>query len=192
MNQTDAISDYLRRSAHLLTQVADERAVTIAAIAQAIADCFRAGGKVLLFGNGGSAADADHIAGELAGRFRRDRPALPALALTGSSATLTAIANDYSYAEVFERPVRALANPGDVVIGLSTSGNSPNVLRGLQAARERGARTVGFTSASGGQMPAHADHLLQVPSNDTPLIQQAHLAAAHIICELVEQALFPK
>jgi D-sedoheptulose 7-phosphate isomerase len=147
---------------------------------------------VLLFGNGGSAADADHIAGELAGRYRRDRPALPALALTGSSATLTAIANDYSYAEVFERPVRALANPGDVVIGLSTSGNSPNVLRGLQAARERGARTVGFTGASGGQMPAHADHLLQVPSNDTPLIQQAHLAAAHIICELVEQALFPK
>jgi D-sedoheptulose 7-phosphate isomerase len=191
MNPAETVTAYLRQSAATTTRLADEQAETIARIAQVLIECLQAGGKVLLCGNGGSAADAEHIAGELAGRYLRDRAPLPALALTTNTATLTAIANDYEYAEIFARQVRALAQPGDVVMGLSTSGRSTNILRAMQTARERGAHTIGFTGAQGGALLAAVDLGLRVPATLTPIIQEAHMAAAHVICELVENALFP-
>lgn len=147
----------------------------------------RAGGKAIAFGNGGSAADAQHFAAELTGRYRVDRRALPGVALTTDTSALTAIANDYGYDEVFARQVRAHARPGDVAFGLSTSGNSENVCRGLAAAREIGALTVALSGESGGRMVALADHVLLVPSRVTARIQEAHALALHLLCEAVER-----
>ena len=155
-----------------------------AAAAQELLDCYRRGGKLLTFGNGGSAADAQHFAAEMVGRFRRDRRALPAVALTVDSSALTSIGNDYGYDEVFARQVRALAVPGDVVVGISTSGTSPNVLAGLVAAREAGARTVLFTGAT--PRPGVADHCLAVPSDTTSRIQEMHLFLLHLLSEVVD------
>jgi D-sedoheptulose 7-phosphate isomerase len=161
----------------------------LVAIADLLVDAFRKGNKVLLFGNGGSAADAQHIACELAGKFYLDRAPLPAIALTTNTSSLTAIANDYSYEEVFVRQVKGLVKQGDVVIGISTSGNSPNVLRGIEEAKRLGATTITLTGR-GGRLKELADYVLSVPSVDTPRIQEAHITAGHIICYLVEQALF--
>ncbi len=158
-------------------------------IADVITDAFKKGNKVLLFGNGGSAADAQHIAGELAGKFYIDREPLPAIALTTNTSVLTAIGNDYGYEEVFSRQVKALAKKGDVVIGLSTSGNSPNILQGINEAKKLGAVTVAFTGDRG-KLKKLADYVLSIPSSSTPRIQEAHITAGHIICYLVEQALF--
>ena len=158
-------------------------------MAELLADAFRKGNKVLLFGNGGSAADAQHIACELAGKFYLDRAPLPAIALTTNTSTLTAIGNDYRYEEIFSRQLKALVREGDVVIGISTSGNSPNVLRGIEEAKRLGATTIAFTGR-GGKLKKLADCVLAVPSVDTPRIQEAHITAGHIICYLVEQALF--
>jgi D-sedoheptulose 7-phosphate isomerase len=158
--------------------------------AAAIAEALRSGGKVLLAGNGGSAADAQHIAGELVGRFNYDRPPAAALALTTDSSVVTAIANDYGYARVFERQILGLGRPGDVFIAISTSGRSPNILRAIAAARERGLTVVGFTGRGGGDMAALCDLCLKVPAEPTPLVQQLHITAAHIICGLVEERLF--
>jgi len=161
----------------------------LVSMANLLVDAFKRGNKVLLFGNGGSAADAQHIACELAGKFYLDRPPLPAIALTTNASILTAIANDYGYGEVFARQVMALVKEGDIVIGISTSGNSPNVLRGIEEAKRLGAITIAFTG-QGGRLKELADYVLSVPSVNTPRIQEAHITAGHIICYLVEQALF--
>lgn len=152
--------------------------------------CLRAGGKILLAGNGGSAADAQHIAGELVSRFAFDRPALAAFSLTTDTSILTAIGNDYGYEKLFARQVQAHGNKGDVFIGYTTSGKSPNILLALQAARARGVATIGMTGNRGGPMRALCDHLLEVPSADTPRIQEGHAVLGHILCGLVEEAIF--
>ncbi len=158
-------------------------------VADLIVQAYRHKGKVVLFGNGGSAADAQHIAGELVGKFRFDRPSLPAVALSTNTSALTAIANDFSYDVVFERAVDGLVHEGDVVIGLSTSGESPSVIRGIEAAKRKGARTVAFCGAKG-RLAKLCDVALAVPSTDTPRIQEVHITLGHIVCELVEEELF--
>lgn len=164
---------------------------TMLAMADAIAASMRAGGKLLIAGNGGSAADAQHIAGEFISRLMFDHPPLPSVALTTDSSAMTATANDYGYDHVFERQVIGLGRPGDVFLGISTSGNSPSVLRALEAARARGLVTLGFAGQGGGKMLALCDHILLAPSTWTPIIQQVHITAAHIVCALVERAMFP-
>ncbi len=173
-----ALQRYLQKQARLLT-----------IIAGLLVEAFQKGNKVLLFGNGGSAADAQHIASELAGKFYRERAPLPAIALTTNTSSLTAIANDYGYEEVFARQVKGLARKGDIVIGISTSGNSPNVLRAIEQAKQLGAVTIAFTG-QGGNLKESADYVLSIPSSDTPRIQEAHITAGHIICYLVEEVLF--
>jgi D-sedoheptulose 7-phosphate isomerase len=188
----DTVARYLRDSCAVLERAADDAQLrrSLATIADHIARAFRAGGKVLLAGNGGSAADAQHIAAEFLSRFKLDRSPLPAIALTTDSSVLTAIGNDYGFADVFERQVRGLGRAGDVFIGLSTSGRSENVLAALRAARKIGVTTVGFTGSSGGDMRALCDFMCAAPADDTALIQQVHLVAAHVLCLLVEQDLF--
>ncbi len=153
---------------------------------------FETGHKLLLCGNGGSAADAQHIAGEFLSRLNYDRLPLPALALTTDSSVLTAIGNDYGFDHVFERQVQALGQPGDVLIGLSTSGASPNILRALAAGQARGLVCIGFTGARAGPLGEACTLLLAAPSTHTPIIQQIHITAAHILCTLVERRLFPR
>ncbi len=155
-----------------------------------MAASFRAGGKVLLFGNGGSAADAQHVAGELTGRYLLERAPLPALALADATAGFTAIGNDYGYAEVFARQVRALGRPGDVAVGLSTSGGSANVLAGLRAARDLDLVTVGVTGRGGHRLAELCDHCLAVPADETPQMQEGTMLMLHTVCELVEHELF--
>ncbi len=166
-----------------------KEAANLVAMADLLVEAFKRGNKALLFGNGGSAADAQHIACELAGKFYLDRTPLPAIALTTNTSALTAIGNDYGYEEVFTRQVRALVNRGDVVIAISTSGNSPNVLRAVEEAKRMGAITIAFTGG-GGRLKDLANYVLSVPSTDTPRIQEAHITAGHIVCYLVEQSLF--
>jgi D-sedoheptulose 7-phosphate isomerase len=158
-------------------------------IADEMANALKAGRKILLCGNGGSAADAQHIAGELLSRFDTDRAPLPAIALTTDTSVLTAIGNDYGYDQVFERQVMGLGAKGDVLIAISTSGRSPNILRALDAARKNGVVTIGLTGRKGGEMPSRCDVILHVPSDRTPVIQQIHITAAHIVCGLVERRL---
>ena len=171
---------YLQKEASLLIRIADR-----------IAESLRQGNRVLLFGNGGSAADAQHIAGELEGRFTRERHPLPAMALTTNTSTITAIANDHGYETIFARLVAAHGREGDVVIGLSTSGNSPNVLLGMEEARKRGMILVGFSGYEG-KLKDIVDYSLALPSRNTPRIQEAHITAGHIICHLIEEILFPQ
>lgn len=160
----------------------------IAEAASVIIGACRAGGGVFLFGNGGSAADAQHIACELVGRFLAERPAIKAEALVSNAAVMTAIGNDYDFERVFARQLEANGRPGDVAVGLSTSGDSANVVAGLAAARKIGMRTIAFTGAGGGRCAAYADVLLDVPARHTPAVQQAHMVMYHAICELVEAA----
>ncbi len=150
-------------------------------------ETFRQGGKLLIFGNGGSAADAQHLAAELVNRFRREREPLPALALTTDTSILTAVANDYSFDLVFVKQIEALGRPGDIALGISTSGRSPNVVKALKRAREMGLYTVGLTGGQGGDLPEVCDLLLAVPSTETPRIQEGHLLFIHIFAELVEE-----
>ena len=161
-----------------------------AEVAERIIRAYRSGNKVLFFGNGGSAADAQHIAAELVGRYYLDRPALPAQALTANTSSLTAIGNDYNYDQIFSRQIEAFGQAGDVAIGISTSGNSRNVIEALRAAKRKDMVAVGMTGESGGQLKAEVDHCICVPSGDTPRIQEAHILVGHILCELVEQAIF--
>ena len=163
-----------------------------ASAASAMVAALRAGGKVLFFGNGGSSMDAGHLAAELAGRFYCDRPGLAAVSLADGTASMTAIANDYAYAEVFARQVRALGRPGDVAVGLTTSGNSENVVSALTAAREARLTTVVLTGSSGGKAAAAADICIRVPTEDTPRVQEACLHLGHTICEIVEREMFPE
>jgi D-sedoheptulose 7-phosphate isomerase len=170
----------------------DDPCLQVAAeIAERIVACLRAGGKVLLFGNGGSSMDAGHLAAELLGRFYRDRAPLPAVCLSDATATMTAVGNDYGYDDVFARQVAGLGRPGDVAIGLSTSGSSANVLRALETAREMGLLAVAMTGARGGKAADVVDICLRVPTDDTPRVQEACLHLGHTICEIVEDALFP-
>ena len=156
----------------------------------AIVNAFERGNKVLFCGNGGSAADAQHLAAEFSGRFYKNRKALPAEALHCNTSYLTAVANDYSYDVIYARLVEGICNEGDVLVGLSTSGNSSNILKAFDAAREKKVVTMGFTGASGGKMKDVSDYLFNVPSTDTPRIQESHIMIGHIICELVEENLF--
>lgn len=162
----------------------------IAAVADALVDAYRRGNKAVFLGNGGSAADAEHLAGEFLGRYLRDRQSLPAVALAGNPSTVTAIANDYGYAEVFSRQLEGLARSGDVVVALSTSGRSENVLRAVDRARAMGVVAVGMTGADGGSLAERCDHCLCVPADETPRIQEGHMLIGHTLCEFVERELF--
>ena len=162
---------------------------TARAIAAAMVAALRAGNKLLIIGNGGSAADAQHIAAEIVGRYKRARPAWAAIALTTDTSALTAIANDYGFEQVFARQVEGLGARGDVLLALSTSGRSPNILAALRTARERGLVTIGFTGSKGEALGALCDHLLVSPSDDTAMVQQIHLAVAHGICDEIEQTM---
>lgn len=165
---------------------------TVQEIVKDMVTCYRNDGKVLWAGNGGSAADAQHLAAELSGRFYYDRPPLFSEALHVNTSYTTAVANDYSYDIIFSRLVKAMGRKGDMLIGLSTSGNSPNVIKALEVANETGMITVAFTGETGGKMNGLAKHLVNIPSKDTPRIQECHMILGHTICELVEMELFPK
>jgi len=187
---------------YIVTQIAEAQRVmsamltdetllsTVETAAGACIDCIQRGGKILLAGNGGSAADAQHIAGEFVSRFAFDRPGLPAIALTTDTSILTAIGNDYGYEELFARQVQAHGNKGDVFIGYTTSGKSSNILRAFEEARLRGLVCIGLTGDRGGSIGRLCDHLLEVPSGDTPKIQEGHLVLGHILCGLVESIIF--
>lgn len=188
------IATTLREHLHVAQAVlaSTELQTVLAAAAAACAQCLQHGGKILLAGNGGSAADTQHVAGELVGRFAYDRPGLPAIALTVDTSILTAVANDYGYEAVFARQVQALGVAGDVLIAYSTSGRSPNIVRALTEARARNMVTIGMCGEDGSGMSALCDHLLAVPSRATPRIQEMHLVLGHALCEVVERALFPR
>lgn len=163
---------------------------TLQQCAEAIVAAYNSGKRVYLCGNGGSASDAQHIAAEFTGRFYKNRTALPAQALHCDTSYLTAVANDYSYDVVYSRLVEGITHAGDVLIGLSTSGNSGNVVKAVEMAKTKGVITIGFTGEKGGQMKELCDYLINVPSNDTPRIQECHILAGHIICQLVEEIYF--
>ena len=168
-----------------------ENAARLAETAEIIAHGFRTGKKVLLFGNGGSAADAQHISSEFMGRFNAERDPLPAISLSTDTSALTALANDYGFESIFARQIAALAQPGDTAIAISTSGNSANVLRGIEAARAKAMYTIGLTGDSGGRMNDSVEVLFRVPSRYTPRIQETHIMIGHILCELVDRLLIP-
>ena len=184
------IADHFQNSLAGLTRAAQSEALqaTVKTIADAIAQALRNGNKLLLIGNGGSAADAQHIAAEIVGRYKLERPAWAAIALTTDTSALTAIGNDYGIEQMFARQVQGLARKGDVLIAITTSGRSPNILAALHIARDIGVTTVGFTGTKGESMRPLCDHLLIAPSDDTPVIQQIHMVAAHAICDDVERA----
>ncbi|MFZ6025711.1 MAG: D-sedoheptulose-7-phosphate isomerase [Bacteroidota bacterium] len=163
---------------------------TVQQITAAVVAAFESGHKVMFCGNGGSAADAQHLAAEFSGRFYKNRRALPSDALHCNSSYLTAVANDYSYDDIYSRLVDGTMNKGDILIGISTSGNSPNIVKAFETARSKGITTVGFTGANGGKMKVLSDFLLNIPSTDTPRIQESHIMLGHIICELTEAAIF--
>ncbi len=190
MSQDRIVAHFQSSLAGLTKAVqSDELLATTHAIARAVADALRAGNKLLLIGNGGSAADAQHIAAEIVGRYKQERPGWAAIALTTDTSALTAIANDYGFEQVFARQVQGLARRGDVLFALTTSGRSPNILAALKTARDTGVTTVGFTGTKGESMRAFCDLLFVAPSDDTPVIQQIHMMAMHAICDDVEQAL---
>jgi len=186
----ESIKTQLTEHAALIRKIEDTLTEEIAATVVMLQDSLGAGNKLLVMGNGGSAADAQHFAAEIIGRFKLDRPALPAIALTTDSSILTAIGNDYGFDTVFSRQVEGLGRAGDVVFGISTSGNSPNVLAALAKARELGCKTVALTGRDGGALKTVADISIIVPSHDTPRIQEGHVTIIHILCDLLEKRLF--
>jgi len=190
----DPIRTHLARSREALERATQDGGLLEAArkIADAITGALRAGNKILIAGNGGSAADAQHIAAEIVGRYKKDRPAYAALALTTDTSALTAIGNDYGFEQIFARQVEGLGRRGDVLWALSTSGRSPNILAALNTARKMGLVTIGFTGVKGKALGSLCDHLLVAPSDDTPIIQQIHLTLAHGICDAIERALNEK
>lgn len=159
-------------------------------VSKLLSDTFNRGNKLILFGNGGSATDASHIAGEFVNRLKRERPGLPAIALNTDIAVLTSIANDYDYSEIFARQLKVFAEEGDVAIAISTSGNSPNVLKGVDAAKKRKLKIIAFTGAKGDKLAAKADYAFTVPSTNTPRIQETHIILGHVLCQMVEEILF--
>ena len=192
MNLQARVQQAMAESAALKTRFAAEQAETVVAAARMLAEVFQKGGKVLIFGNGGSAADAQHLAAEFVNRFEIERPPLAAVALTTDTSILTAVANDYDFLEVFAKQVRALGRAGDAALGISTSGNSPNVVAGLQVARELGLKTLALSGREGGPVAAAAEVALVVPSRRTPRIQEVHITIGHILCDLVDFILFPE
>lgn len=168
----------------------ETKAELVVEIARAMAVCLAGGGKVMFCGNGGSAADSQHLAAEFTNRFKLERPPLPGLALTTDTSALTAIGNDYSFDEVFSKQLQALGRPGDILVGLSTSGTSSNVIRAMREAKRNDIVTVGLAGQSGGEMAAVSDFLVTVPSGDTPVIQEIHISAGHMMCHLVDHFLF--
>jgi D-sedoheptulose 7-phosphate isomerase len=189
---TERVRAICREHCAVVERFSANSAGVVEAAATTLVGALRAGGKLLLFGNGGSAADAQHLAAEFVNRFAIERQALPAIALTTDSSVLTSIGNDYEFPRIFARQVEALGRRGDVAIGLSTSGRSANVLAGLRTARHGGLATIGFTGESAEGMAGLCDHLLLVPSRDTPRIQEVHILAGHILCQLVDAAFAPK
>jgi len=190
----DPIATHLSHSREALERAAQDVGLLEAArkIADAMIGALRAGNKILIAGNGGSAADAQHIAAEIVGRYKKNRPAYAAIALTVDTSALTAISNDLGFEQVFARQIEGLGRPGDVLLVLSTSGRSPNILAALKVARKMSLVTVGFTGINGTALGSYCDHLLAAPSDDTPIIQQIHLTLAHGICEAIERALTEK
>jgi len=186
------IKDIIQSSIDVKTTIlSDEK------LLQTLNDCvtvmvkaFENGNKVLFCGNGGSASDAQHLAAEFSGRFYTDRDALPAEALHCNTSYLTAVANDYSYDVIYSRLIKGIGNKGDVLVGLSTSGNSTNIVNAFETAREKGMITIGFTGSTGGKLKALSDHLINIPSDDTPRIQESHITLGHIICQFVEEIYF--
>jgi D-sedoheptulose 7-phosphate isomerase len=191
---TDKITSLIQASIQVKQQIITDGHLqkTVAEVTDLIETAFRQGNKVLFCGNGGSAADAQHLAAEFSGRFYIDREPLFAEALHVNSSYLTAVANDYHYDQVYSRLIRGCGRKGDVLVGLSTSGNSANILNAFREARSKGMITVGFTGASGGKLKADSDYLINVPSSDTPRIQESHILLGHIICQIVEERLFPQ
>lgn len=185
---TEAVADTRR----LMERLVAEQAETVAAAARLLAGTFNAGRKVLIFGNGGSAADAQHIAAEFVNRFQVERPPLAALALTTDTSVLTSIANDYAFAEVFVKQVKALGRPGDVAWGISTSGSSLNVVLALEEAKALGLKTMALTGGEGGPVAGQAEVAIVVPSRNTPRIQEVHIMVGHVLCDLVDYLLFPE
>ncbi|MEH2554124.1 D-sedoheptulose 7-phosphate isomerase [Bradyrhizobium algeriense] len=187
----DIIANHLQHSLTALERAARDAALLATAhrVAATIVDALRSGNRLLIIGNGGSAADAQHIAAEIMGRYKKERPAYAAVALTTDTSALTAIGNDYSFERVFARQVEGLGMRGDVLMALSTSGRSRNILAALRMARERGLVTIGFTGSNGEALRTACDHLLVVPSDDTPVIQQIYMAYAHGICDEIEQGM---
>lgn len=189
-----AMKGYLQKSLDVLQATLDDDKflANMAASAAAIAASLASGGKLLTCGNGGSAGDAQHIAGEFISRLNYDRPPTAAIALTVDSSVLTAVGNDYGYEHVFERQVLGLGRPGDVLLAISTSGKSPSILRAMEAARAKEMVVISLTGKTGGYMPKLSNIVMHAPSDSTPLIQQIHITAAHIVCGLVEERLFPQ
>ena len=184
------IRSQLQANRALNERIERELAPLIAEMGSLLTDTFRSGGKLMVMGNGGSAADSQHFAAEIVSRFRLERPGLPAIALSTDTSILTAIGNDYGFDFVFRRQVEALALPGDIVVGISTSGNSTNVKMALELAREKGCRTIALLGRDGGSIKGVCDLALIVPSDDTPRIQEGHIAIIHIVCDLVEKDMF--
>lgn len=193
MDQIDRIEQIFRQSIDTKTRAMQQLSPAISAAGQLMAECLQHDGRILSCGNGGSAGDAQHFSSELLNRFEMERPGLPAIALTTDSSTLTSIANDYRFEEIFARQISALAHPGDVVLAISTSGNSANVIRAIEAAHERSARVVALTGCDGGPMAlklAEKDIEIRVPSEVTARIQEVHLMAIHCLCDLIDRQLF--
>jgi D-sedoheptulose 7-phosphate isomerase len=186
------IDEFVAESLRVKADFFEENKERIAQTAEVIAHGLRNGRKMMFFGNGGSAADSQHLAAEMVGRFGPDRSALAAIALSTDTSILTSVGNDYGYERVFARQIEALGQAGDIAIGISTSGNSPSVLEALDVARSKGLYTVGFTGESGGKMNGRAETLFRVPSRQTPRIQETHILLGHILCELVDRELFPE
>jgi D-sedoheptulose 7-phosphate isomerase len=186
----DRIVQAFDESAEVKQRFVRDHADRIALVAQLMVGALREGRKILLFGNGGSATDASHIAAEFVGRYRRERRPLPAITLSTDPATVTCLANDYGYEELFARQIRAHGQKGDVAVAISTSGNSPNVLRGVVAAKELGLLTVGWTGANGSKLAGLVDHPFVVPSTSTARIQESHITLGHVLCELIEDEFF--
>jgi D-sedoheptulose 7-phosphate isomerase len=190
MPMHELIVSQLQDHRKLMVQIENELSATIAGLGQRLIETFQIGNKLLIMGNGGSAADAQHFAAEIVSRFRIERPGLPAIALSTDTSILTAIGNDYGFERVFSRQVEALAAPGDAVIGISTSGNSPNVYRALEVARQAGCSTIGLLGKDGGSIKELCDIPLIIPSHDTPRVQEGHITIIHILCDLIEQGMF--
>ncbi len=191
-NKNTLVSEYIETSIRTKKELLKNDIPEIVRVADILINACKKGNTIFWFGNGGSAADAQHLACELVSRFFLERKALSSIALTTNTSELTAIANDYDFNTIFSRQIEALVKPGDVVIGISTSGNSSNVIEGIRAAKRLGAITVAFTGATGGKLRGEADYLLSVPSDVTPHIQEAHIMIGHVLCYLVEKELFGK
>jgi len=183
----DRILSAFRESAEVKLAFVEENKERIYEVGSIMATAVKEGNKIILFGNGGSAADAQHIAAEIVGRFKKERGALPAIALTTDTSILTAVGNDYGFERIFERQIEALCLPGDVAVGISTSGNSENVIRGLRKAHDLGATTVAFTGRNGGKVVEIAHYSFIVPSYETPRIQECHITLGHVLCEVIDE-----